>query len=142
TVTITVGWDPSTAPWLVTVFDFNPIDPIVHVDLVPVWAEGGMMEHGAAIRIRRQAWTDYVMFAEAAQQPAAWRVAQFETDARMLLCGVARPGAVSRLALVAGSFVRSGGHRVAVSLGRVEPAVDIDGSIIRHSPPCAASPAS
>jgi hypothetical protein len=143
TVTIAVHWDRSTAPWLVSVFDFNPIDPVVQVDLVPVWAEAGVMAHGAAIRIRRNEWVDYVMFAEAAQPPVAWRVAQFETDARMLLCRVSRTGDVTRLALVDGSFVRSSGRRaLSVSLGRVEPAIDIDGKVIRNYPPCAASPAS
>ena len=145
TTTIAVQWDPSAAPWLVSVFDLNALDPIAQVDLVPVWAEASALAHGAAVRILREKWVDYVMFAEPAQAQlaGAWRTAQFETDARMLLCRVAKSGEITRLAIVDGSFVRARSPRaLSITLGRVESALDIDAFVLRNCTPCAASPAS
>jgi hypothetical protein len=145
TTTIAVQWDQSAAPWLVSVFDLNAADPILQVDLLPVWAEASALAHGAAVKILRGGWVDYVMFAEPARAElsGAWRTAQFETDARMLLCRVAKSGDITRLAIVDGSFVRARSPRaLSITLGRVESALDIDAFVIRNCTPCAASPAS
>jgi uncharacterized heparinase superfamily protein len=80
-----------TAPfWMVSVFDLNPDNPVSDVDWVPVWAEAGILDHAAAVRITRASSVDHVLFAEpdghAGQPPPSitWRVGDVETDARML----------------------------------------------------------
>lgn len=130
--------------WIASVFDFNATDPVTAVDWLPVWAEAGTAAQSAALRIARGGSTDYVLFAEARSDARPrWRIADFETDAAMLLCRVARRGEVTRVALVDGSIVRSGGRRaLGLTLGRVRPALFIDEHTIRNFTPCAASPGS
>jgi len=130
--------------WMVSVFDFNATDPVNAAEWLPVWAEAGVVQHAAALRVERDGSTDFLLFAEpaAADGHATWRVGEFETDARMLFCRVA-DGVLTRLALVDGSIVRSGGRRsLGIALGRTVPALFIDESSIRTFTPCAASPAS
>src|SRR5262249_40153220 len=92
--------------------DLNPENPVANVECLPVWAEAGTMTHGAALRITRAASVDYALFVEpAAATGATWRVAEFETDARMLFCRVTGDRPVSRVARVDGSLVRTGGRR-------------------------------
>ena len=56
-----------------------------------------------------------------------WRIGDIETDARMLFCRVADDGRVSRVAIVDGSLVRSGGRRgVHVALPDVVPDLHLD----------------
>jgi hypothetical protein len=137
---------------LVTVFDLNPQNPVADVDWMPVWAEAGAIAQATAIRITRAESIDYALFAEpdhacltaehannaerkrfcavsavSAVKRGQWRVADIETDARMLFCGVAGDGHVSRVAIVDGSLVRSGGRRgVHVTLPHVVPDLHLD----------------
>ena len=130
--------------WMVSVFDFNPNEPVNGAEWLPVWAEAGVVQQAAALRIERDGSTDYLLFAEPASSDpqATWRVSEFETDARMLFCRVT-DDVLTRLALVDGSMVRGGGRRsLGIALGRTMPALFVDESSIRTFTPCAASPAS
>lgn len=135
----------SPAPfWIVSVFDLNPTDPVEEVTFMPVWAEAGTVTHATALRIARRRSIDFALFAEPSkpQNRATWRVAEFETDARMLLCSVSAAGNLTRLALVDGSLVRGTGKRaVGIGLGHLAPSLYIDESSLRKYTPCAASPA-
>ena len=56
-----------------------------------------------------------------------WRVGDLETDARMLFCRLADDGRLTRVAMVDGSLVRSGGRRgVHVALPDVVPDLHLD----------------
>ena len=44
---------------MVSVFDFDPGNPVAEVDSVPVWAEAGVVAHATAIRITRAASVDH-----------------------------------------------------------------------------------
>ena len=56
-----------------------------------------------------------------------WRVGDLETDARMLFCRLAYDGRLTRVAMVDGSLVRSGGRRgVHVALPDVVPDLHLD----------------
>jgi uncharacterized heparinase superfamily protein len=146
TTTIQCRQTGKTPIWAVSVFDLNPIDPIVDVEWLPVWVEAGALAHSAAVKISRAESTSYVAFSEpsSAGGRVTWRVGEFETDARMMCCRVLRSGQMDGLALVDGAIVRSGSGRraFAVALGRVTPALHIDASNIRNFTPCAASPGS
>jgi hypothetical protein len=142
--TITVSHTATAPFWLISVFDLNPLDAVEDVTFLPLWAEAGTIAHGTGIRISRRGSTDFVLFAEPA--PVAtrptWRVAEFETDARMLFCSLSAAGNLTRLAIVDGSTVRGTGRRaVGITLGHAVPALYIDESTIRKYTPCAASPA-
>jgi hypothetical protein len=129
---------------MASVFDFNLTDPIRRVEWQPVWAEAGILAHGAALRIDRDGSSHHLLVAEpvSADADGTWRVGEFETDARMLYAA-ASGGVVTRLALVDGSIVRGVGRRsIGLSLGRMVPALFVDESSIRTFTPCAASPAS
>ncbi|HZR22946.1 MAG TPA: alginate lyase family protein [Vicinamibacterales bacterium] len=133
--------------WLTTVIDLNKENPVVDVDTVPVWAEAGALAHGTALRIAREASTDYLLIAEPGPKgpglrddepddrragpfgPAAstWRVAEFETDARMLFCRTYHERRVTRVAFVDGSLVRSSGRRgLHLVLPSVVPDLHLD----------------
>ena len=125
--------------WIVSVFDLNPLNPVADVDWVPVWAEAGAMAHATAVRITRVASVDYVSFAEPAADPDAaaiapsvkspftWRVADFETDARMLFCRMTGDRPIARLAIVDGSVVRTAGRRgFHLALPRPVPDLHVD----------------
>ena len=113
TTTLRVAYAAEAPVWIVTAIDLNKDNPIASVEPVPIWAEAGALAHGTAVRISRAASTDYVLIAEPAGQPAprTWRVAEFETDARMLFCRTHHERRVTRLALVDGSLVRASGRR-------------------------------
>jgi hypothetical protein len=95
--------------WIVSVFGLNADNAVVELEALPVWAEGGVLRHSTALRIRRETSVDYLVIAEPVRDIASetWRVAEFETDARMLFCRVAAGHDVTRVALVDGSVVRS-----------------------------------
>jgi hypothetical protein len=132
------------APFVVaSVFDLNPSNPVEDVESLPVWSEAGMVAQSCGLKIARRESTEYVMFVEPADPSAhgCWRLAEFETDARMLYHRVDPGGRVTRLALADGSYVRSAGRRAfAVALGRSVPALMIDELTIDGYTPCAASP--
>jgi hypothetical protein len=144
TTTIQVRQQGKAPLWSVSVFDLNPLDPVIDVEWLPVWVEAGALAHSAAMKISRGSSTSYVALSEPSS-PAGrvtWRVGEFETDARMMFCRIARSGELDGLALVDGTLVRSGAGRRAfgVALGRVTEALHIDGSTSRNFTPCAASP--
>jgi hypothetical protein len=130
--------------WIVSVFDLNPLDPVLDATFLPVWAEAGAVAHAAGLRIDRRGSIDFALFAEPsadARRPV-WRVAELETDAVFLQCSLGPSGQITRLALVDGSFVRGSGRRaLGIGLGKVVPALYLDESSIRNYTPCAALPA-
>ena len=139
TTTIRVSHSAAAPFWIVSVFDLNPLNPVADVDWVPVWAEAGAMAHATAVRITRVASVDYVSFAEPAADPDAaaiapsvkspftWRVADFETDARMLFCRMTSDRPIARLAIVDGSVVRTAGRRgFHLALPRPVPDLHVD----------------
>jgi hypothetical protein len=114
--------------WMVSVFGLDADNPIEDVETVPVWAEAGALVESHAVRISRHASTDYFLAAEPADHIAAtWRIAELETDARMLFCRVNGEGHFMQVALVDGSRVRSSGHRrLQVALPRPVPDLHLD----------------
>jgi hypothetical protein len=142
--TLRLGVRAPAPCWIASVFDFKLEDPVHGIEWQPLWAEAGTLAHGTALRIDRDASSDLLLLAEplAADTDATWRVGEFETDARLLFASTTR-GALTRLALVDGSMVRSVGRRsISLSLGRMVPALFVDESSIRTFTPCAVSPAS
>jgi hypothetical protein len=144
---------------MVTVFDFDPTNPVANVDWMPVWAEAGATAHATAIRITRATSVDHVLFAEAAEmdrehrgsgdstaKSGPWRVGEVETDARMLFCRTVADGGVSAVAMVDGSILRAGGHRGPhIALSRVTPTffwTRNQAQSTEDSDPCVASPVS
>jgi hypothetical protein len=143
TTTIRITNEGPLPATIVSVFDLNDADAVEEVEYMPVWAEAGAVAHTCAIRVGRPGSVDYVAFVEPAResQRASWRIAECETDARMLFCRTARDGDVTQLAMVDGSFVRrSGRFPVGIALGRTAPSVVFDHTTIRNYTPCAASP--
>jgi hypothetical protein len=133
--------------WMVSVFDLNPADPVEDVEALSVWAEAGALTEATGIKISRHDSVAYALFAEPAHgrgaMTSSWRIAAFETDARMLFCRVNRRGDPIGLALVDGSIVRSDRRRlVCVATGCPTPALYLDEPRIRSYTVCAASPAS
>jgi hypothetical protein len=127
--TVRIGHQAATPFWMMSVFDLNPQNPVATVDSVPVWAEAGTTSHAAALRITRAASVDYVLVVEpaAAAHGAAWRVGDFETDARLLFCRVTGDRPVARIALVDGSMVRTAGRRgLQLVLPQVVPDLHLD----------------
>jgi hypothetical protein len=107
TNTIRVRCTATPPFWIVSVFDLNPRDPVRGVELLPVTVEAGSMSHGAGARVDRSESSDYVLFAEPSNgnQTARWRIADLETDARMLWARVTRSRRIVRLEVVEGTFV-------------------------------------
>jgi hypothetical protein len=125
----------------------NPLDPIRDVEWLPLWAEAGVLAHSAAVKIARTESTGYVAIAEPTRDAgrATWRVAELETDARLLFCRVSHAGLLTDVGLVDGTIVRGGGsgrRAFGVTLDRVTPALHIDATSLRNFTPCAASPGS
>jgi hypothetical protein len=132
--------DRGNAPlWMVSVFGLNPDNAIVDVETVPIWAEAGTLIRSAGVRISRAASTDYCLVAEpAGQTTSLWRIAEIETDARMLFSRLNEHGHLTRLALVDGSRVRAAGrHRLQLALPRQVPDLHLDLSGITASQPSA-----
>jgi hypothetical protein len=147
--TVCVTHQANAPFWIVSVFDLNPADPVEDVEALSVWAEAGALAEATGIRISRRDSVAYALFAEPAHghahgaKSSSWRIAAFETDARMLFCRVNRRGDPIGLALVDGSIVRSDRQRlVSVATGCPSPALYLDETSIRSYTVCAASPAS
>jgi len=125
--------------WMVTVFGLDPGNSIDRVDHVPVWAEAGVLAQSTAVRVSRQASTDYCVFADAAESNHAsrnWRVAEIESDARMLFCRTDRDGQATRVALVDGSRARAAGRsQLHLALPRQVPDLHLDLSGVTASEP-------
>jgi hypothetical protein len=110
--------------WIVSVFGLDERNRVLGADIVPVWAEAGVLTESVAVRIAREDSVDYALVAEPCprgepgasgtprRRPAAtWRAAEIETDARVLLCRLAGGASLTPLAIVDGTFVRlSGAH--------------------------------
>jgi hypothetical protein len=124
--------------WIVSVFGLNAANTVIELEALPVWAEAGVLGHSTALRIRRATSMDYLVIAEPARDVASgtWRVAEFETDARMLFCRVTADHHVTRVALVDGSVVRSSARRaLQLALPAAVSDLHLDMSGIRSSEP-------
>ncbi len=143
--------------WIVSVFGLNQDNPVNGVDVLPVWAEAGVLAHSMAVRVTRRSSIDYLILAEPAAEDAGeniapplgntpagvdlrvgpartWRVGELETDARMLFCRIADGERMTRVALVDGSVVRSSfRHGVQLALPGVVPDLHLDMNGIRAS---------
>jgi len=99
--------------WMVSVFDLDRRNPVADVAWTPVWAEGGVVAHAAAIRITRAASVDHVLFAEPRTETVvpSWRVGDVETDARMLVYRSTIDEPLACLGFVDGSLARAAGRR-------------------------------
>src|SRR5262249_10116050 len=63
--------------WLVSVCGLRPHTAVRAVDLLPVWAEAGVLLRSLAIRIERAGSVEYVLIAEPspkARHDSSWRV--------------------------------------------------------------------
>src|SRR5439155_1531294 len=132
--------------WMMTVFDLSAAQDVQSVETVPVWAEASTLVHSAGIRISRASSTDYLLIVEPepTSRRATWRIAEFETDARMLFLRTAGERQVSRLALVDGSMVCSAGrHGLQLALPDVVPDLHLDlGAEVRVAGPISDAPRS
>jgi len=127
--TVRIGHSAAAPLWMISVFDLNPRNPVASVECLPVWTEAGTTAHATAVRLTRTSSVDYALFVEPAAAPssATWRVAGFETDARMLFCRVTGDRPVTRVALVDGSLLRTAGRRaMQLVLPRVVPHLHVD----------------
>jgi hypothetical protein len=115
--------------WIVSLFGLDASNPVRFAEIVPIWAEAGALRHSLGLRIERHSSTDWLIIAEpAAGVPAAtWRLAEFETDARLLFCRAADGQRMTRLALVDGSIVRTSVRRgFQLALPREVPDLHLD----------------
>ena len=121
----TTGTSPA---WIFSVFGLDPANEVQAVEMVPVWSEAGQLRQAAGLRITRAAAIDHVLLVEPAPDAAGcWRLAQFETDARVLFCRTGSHGEVTRLAFVDGSLVRvADRRRLQLTLPREVPDLHLD----------------
>jgi uncharacterized heparinase superfamily protein len=130
TSTLRVAASGSAPMWIVSVFGLDTANELFDAEQVAVVTDRPeAFERTVAVRVTRARSTDFFGVAAMREVEAGhehrgarlpWRLAGFETDARMLFCRTA--GAVSRLALVDGSLVRSEGPpRLQVQLHRQVP---------------------
>jgi hypothetical protein len=140
--------------WVVSVFGLDAANPVSGVATLPVWAEAGVLARSTAVRITRGRSIDYWVLAEPAPDAASdlevetphagaglcvgpvrtWRIAEFETDARMLFCRVGEEQQVTRLALVDGSILHSSARQgVTLALPQPVPDLHLDAHGIRTS---------
>jgi len=126
--TIRVTHEGAAPLWMISVFGLSLDNAIGSVEVVPVWAEAGLLAHSVGVRIGRAESTDYLVIAEPVRAtPATWRVGDLETDARMLFCQTRDDRSVTRLALVDGSIVRAGGRSgLHLLLPRQAPDLHLD----------------
>ena len=108
TTTLRVTSTGSAPQWIVSVFDLNPRNPVRGVDLVALDIATGSLAHGTGVRIERADSIDYALFAEprSSDQPVECRMADLETDARLLVTRVTPSSRVTHLAMLDGSLVR------------------------------------
>ena len=135
TTTLRAVHDGAAPFWFVTIIDLNRENPVIRVDAVPVWAEAGAIAHGTAVRITRAAATDYTLVIEPNATAGSWRVAELETDARVLFCRMQSERTVTRLALVDGSFVRTSARKgLQLVLPAIAPDLHLDLHPTAHGP--------
>jgi hypothetical protein len=147
TTTVRVTREAAAPFWMVSVFDLDERNQVADVDWIPVWAEGGVIAHAAAIRITRAASVDHVLFAEPRAETAehaesaentfgsaysavpTWRVGDVETNARMLFYRSTTEQPFARLGFVDGSLARTASRRnLEVTLAEIVPAFFSDGT--------------
>jgi hypothetical protein len=123
---------------MLSVFGLNPSNAVEGVDIVPIWAEAGALEHSVALRVSRGHSTDVVGIADPVQAGASWRVGEIDTDARMLFSRIDVDGRLTRAALVDGSRLKASG-RARLSMALPAPVsdvhVDVTGREVRLSSP-------
>ncbi len=132
TATLRVAATGAAPMWVVSVFGMNPSNEVLLVEPVPIWTSAGTYSNTFGVRVERAHSVDHFGLATplartpgTAAAPPTWRIAGSETDARMLFSRTS--GVVSRLALVDGSLVRSGGrHSLEVTLPGVTPDLHVD----------------
>jgi hypothetical protein len=130
--------------WIVSVFGMNPANEVFVAEQIPVWRQAGVVSRPLAIRITRAHSVDVFGLATplsaddgSTTARQTWRVAGYETDARMLFCRAS--DSVSRIALVDGSLVRSTDRQaIYVQLPREAPDLHVDLTRPRGSQPAAA----
>jgi hypothetical protein len=112
--------------WIVSVFGLNPGNALQSVDVLPVWAEAGVLRSALGVRIVRDGSIDHLLIAESdsSSRESSWRLAEFETDAHLLLVRMDSQGAVARVAMVDGSRVRSASKRT-LELSMPEAVTDV-----------------
>jgi hypothetical protein len=139
--TVRVAHQGDAPFWIITVFDWSAGEEVQSVETVPVWAEASALVRSAGVRIARTSSTDYLLIVEPHpnRAHATWRIAEFETDARMLFLRTSGERQVSRIALVDGSMVCSGGrHRLQLLLPHAVPDLHLDlGADVRIAGPIA-----
>jgi hypothetical protein len=132
TSTVTASVSGSLPLWVVSVFGLDPMNEVLVVEPLPVWAPAGSLVRAMAVRIARAHSVD-IFAIGAAAAPAAvrtsgrtiWRAGGYETDARVLFCRAGE--AASRIALVDGSLVRSSDRQALnVELPRETPDLHLD----------------
>jgi hypothetical protein len=136
--TIRISRQAAAPFWLATVFGLDVDNEVADVDLIPVWAEAGLLEQAVAIRVARAASVDHIVIAEPAAtsaEPATWRVGEIETDARMLFCRTDLSRQMTRLALVDGSMVRIARRGLHLVLPR--PTADLHLDVTGFTPEAA-----
>jgi hypothetical protein len=106
------------------------------VNLLPVWAEAGTLEHGVAVRVDRPRSTDFFLVAEPGESrqessSTTWRMGEFETDARMLFCSVLPDHQIGRIAMVDGSLVRASSRRLLLARQAPVAELHLDRTAIR-----------
>jgi hypothetical protein len=116
--------------WMVSVFGLDSGNSVRSAEIVPVWAEAGALAQSIGLRIDRDVSTDFMLVAEptdGAPAETTCRLADFETDARMLFCRVTEDRPVARVALVDGSIVRTSSRRgFQLKLPRAAPDLHLD----------------
>jgi len=92
--------------WVFSVFDLDSANRVTSVEQLPVHVEAGVLDHVVALEISRTASFDYLLLAEPSpgQPQHRVRVAELETDARMLFARMTRDRSTTRVALVDGSM--------------------------------------
>jgi hypothetical protein len=129
--TLRLAQTGTTPLWIFSIFGLDADNPIVDVDLLPVWAEAGVLAQSTAIRITRTHSIDHFAVADAASEGApTWRVGELETNARMLFVRTVHDSHVTRVALVDGSVARTG--RRGVQLQLPDSAPDLHLEIVRR----------
>jgi len=127
--TIRIVHEAPTPFWMATVFDVSQAQDVQSVDAVPVWAEANTLAFSIGLRISRAGSSDYIAVAEpaAGRGDGRWRIAEFETDARVLFLRTAGERQVERVALVDGSMVGSDGrHGLRIVLPQPAPDFHLD----------------
>ena len=113
--TLRIVAEANTPFWIVTVFGLDPDNQMLAVESLPVWAEAGVLQRSTALRIERTEAVDYFLVAHPTEgRKASWRVAEIETDARVLYGRLHRNRAFTLVACVDGTYARFGDREIAV----------------------------